>query len=172
MNPAPRHVDARALRRALGMYATGVAVVTARVVQGGQAHHVGLTVNSFASVSLDPPLILWSLDRNNGDIAAFHACSHYAVNVLSAEQLELCRNFSHKKESNFRGIDFTPGESGAPVFPGCCALFECRNEKRYDGGDHVIFIGHVERFERHEREPLVFHGGHYRALHRSEAPLD
>jgi flavin reductase (DIM6/NTAB) family NADH-FMN oxidoreductase RutF len=162
--------DPRALRRALGMYATGITIVTAATSGGGQ--YVGLTVNSFASVSLDPPLVLWSLARDNPDLAAFKASSHYAINVLSSEQFELCRHFAHKKESIFTGVDFKLGSVGAPVFPESCALFECRNLRRHDGGDHIIFIGRVEHFERHEREPLVFHGGHYRRLKRADPPLD
>ena len=165
--------DPRALRRALGMFATGITIVTATEKRArGNGRHVGMTVNCFASVSLDPPLILWSLQKDSSEFDLFRHCDYFAVNVLASDQLELCRHFANKNENRFEGLDFGMGEFGAPVFEGCCALFECRNFHHHDGGDHVIFIGRIERFERHEREPLVFHGGHYRALKRSTPPLD
>ena len=164
--------DPRALRRAFGMFATGITIVTTTGKGSrGTGRPVGLTVNSFASVSLDPPLVLWSLKKDATDFEAFKASEFFAVNVLSSEQLELCKHFAQRKETRFEGLDYALGEYGAPVFEGCCALFECRNLRHYDGGDHIIFIGRVERFERHEREPLVFQGGHYRALKRSTPPL-
>ena len=165
--------DPRALRRAMGMFATGITIVTAMDKSArGAPRPVGLTVNSFASVSLDPPLVLWSLKKDSSDYEAFSRCDFFAVNVLCSEQLELCKHFAQKKTDRFKGMEVTPGEYGAPVFEGCCAIFECRNLRHYDGGDHIILIGRIERFERHEREPLVFHGGHYRALKHSGPVLE
>ena len=157
----PPFLDSRGLRDALGEFATGVAVVTA-CCRAGQP--VGVTINSFASVSLDPPLVLWSLGLASPSIAAFEACSHYAVNILAADQAEWSQRFSQSQDDKFAGIETRVGVGGAPLLPGCCAWFECRNELRYPGGDHIILVGHVENFSRQEKPPLIFHGGQYRRL--------
>jgi flavin reductase (DIM6/NTAB) family NADH-FMN oxidoreductase RutF len=151
-------IDPLLLRVALGQYATGVAVVT---TTDGDGRAVGLTVNSFASVSLDPPLVLWSLGLHSACLAAFRACSHFAINVLNAEQADLSNRFATPTGDKFAGLAWSPGLGGAPLLEGCCARFECRNEAGHAGGDHIIFIGRVERFDRQERPPLVFHGGRY-----------
>ena len=153
--------DARTFRDALGEFATGVTVVTARRADG---QPVGVTVNSFASVSLDPPLVLWSLGLQSPSLAVFESCSHYAINVLAAEQVEISQRFSQSQSDRFAGIDLKVGAGGTPILPGCCAWFECRNEMRYPGGDHLIFVGHVESFQREAKPPLIFHGGNYRTL--------
>lgn len=153
--------DSRSLRDALGEFATGVAVVTARGIDG---QPVGVTINSFASVSLEPPLVLWSLGLGSPSRAGFEACSHYAVNVLAADQAEFSQRFSQPQEDRFAGIDLKVGAGGTPLLPGCSAWFECRNELRYPGGDHVILVGYVENFRRESRPPLIFHGGRYREL--------
>lgn len=157
----PPFLDTRSLRDALGEFATGVAVVTA-CSRDGQP--VGVTINSFASVSLDPPLVLWSLGLQSPSMAVFEACSHYAVNILAADQVELSQRFSQSQNDKFSGIETKVGAGGTPLLPGCCAWFECRNELRYPGGDHVILVGHVENFSRQEKPPLIFHGGQYRKL--------
>jgi flavin reductase (DIM6/NTAB) family NADH-FMN oxidoreductase RutF len=157
----PPFLDTRSLRDALGEFATGVAVVTA-CSRDGQP--VGVTINSFASVSLDPPLVLWSLGLQSPSMAVFEACSHYAVNILAADQVELSQRFSQSQNDKFSGIETKVGAGGTPLLPGCCAWFECRNELRYPGGDHVILVGHVENFSRQEKSPLIFHGGQYRKL--------
>ncbi len=157
----PPFLDTRSLRDALGEFATGVAVVTA-CSRDGQS--VGVTINSFASVSLDPPLVLWSLGLQSPSIGVFEACSHYAVNILAADQVELSQRFSQSQNDKFAGIETKVGAGGAPILPGCSAWFECRNELRYPGGDHIILVGHVENFSRQEKPPLIFHGGQYRAL--------
>ena len=157
----PPFLDSRSLRDALGEFATGVTVVTARAAGG---HPVGVTINSFASVSLDPPLILWSLGLQSPSLAVFEACSHYAVNVLAADQVELSLRFSQSQNDKFAGIDTIVGARGTPILAGCSAWFECRNELRHPGGDHIILVGHVENFARAEKSPLVFHGGQYRRL--------
>ncbi len=159
--PFPIQFDSRALRDALGEFATGVAVVTAR---GADGQPVGVTVNSFASVSLEPPLVLWSLGLASPSLAAFESCSHYAVNILAADQVEFSQRFSQAQEDRFVGITTTVGAGGTPLLPGCSAWFECRNEIRYPGGDHVILVGFVVNFRREPKAPLVFHGGRYREL--------
>lgn len=158
--------DSREFRHALGCFATGIAVVTARDQQG---EPVGLTINSFASVSLDPPLVLWSLSLYSPSLAVFQHCSHYAINILSADQLDYSQRFSRPGEtaaSKFTGIDFAQGAGGAPLLHDCCAWFECRNETRHAGGDHLIFVGLVEQFRRAQAAPapLLFHAGRYRYL--------
>jgi flavin reductase (DIM6/NTAB) family NADH-FMN oxidoreductase RutF len=160
-HPNPQSFDPRTLRDALGEFATGVTVVTAR---GRDGQPVGVTINSFASVSLEPPLVLWSLGLNAPTLADFETCSHYAVNVLAADQEELSQRFSQPQGERFAGIDLIVGATGAPLIPGCCAWFECRNQMHYPGGDHLILVGQVETFCREEKPPLVFHGGLYRSL--------
>ncbi len=141
------------------MFATGVTIVTARNAAG---QHVGLTANSFNSVSLAPPLVLWSLSRSAGSMPAFEQGSHYAVNILAAEQHALAERFAGKRADRFDGVAFREGLNGAPVLAGAAAVFECFNRSRYEEGDHVIFVGEVERCERREgAQPLIFHGGRY-----------
>lgn len=150
-------------REALGMFATGVTVVTARSIQG---HYVGLTANSFNSVSLTPPLVLWSLARSAGSMAAFSAGSHYAINILSADQQDLAKQFAAREGDRFAGVRFETGSGGAPLIEGAAATFECFNRSRYEEGDHVIFVGEVERcWHRPGASPLLFHGGKFYAEH-------
>lgn len=162
--------DTRAFRSALGSFATGVTVITAR---GANNELAGLTVNSFASVSLTPPLVLWSLSLYSPVLAVFQHCSHYAINVLAADQADLSDHFAKstndRSGEKFSGLEFDTGRGGAPLLPGCCARFECRNETRHAGGDHLIFVGLVEKFVREDRAPLLFQGGRYRRLEAVEA---
>ncbi len=153
--------DHRALRDALGAFATGITVVTALDADG---RAIGLTVNSFNTVSLDPPLILWSLSRASPNLATFRAASHFAVNVLAAGQQALSERFARRGADKFAGLEWASGLGGAPLLPGCCAVLECRNELQHDGGDHLIFIGRVERYSRGDAEPLLYFGGRYRQL--------
>ena len=146
-------------RSALGTFATGVTIVTA-LDDAGQA--VGLTANSFNSVSLSPPLVLWSLARSAGSMPAFARGSHYAINILSADQHALAERFAAKGADRFAGVAFREGASGAPILEGACAVFECFNRSQYAEGDHIIFVGEVERCERRDGAlPLIFHGGRY-----------
>ncbi len=166
MTQAASPTDPKAFRAALGQFATGVCIITAR---GPDGQPVGLTANSFNSVSLDPPLILWSLSLYSANLPAFQQATHYAVNILAADQVALSNQFASSREDKFDGVEFVPGLGGSLLLPGCCAQFECRNETRHAGGDHIIFIGLVERFARFEgRAPLVYQGGGYRGI----APLD
>jgi flavin reductase (DIM6/NTAB) family NADH-FMN oxidoreductase RutF len=145
------------------MFATGVTIVTARTADGLL---VGLTANSFNSVSLAPPLVLWSLSQTAASMTAFSTGSHYAINILSAEQQELARQFSTKGVDRFAGVAFTAGLSGAPLLDGAAATFECFNRSRYEEGDHVIFVGEVERCQhRVGASPLLYHGGKFYAEH-------
>lgn len=149
----------QAFRAALGMFATGVTIVTSRGADGAL---VGLTANSFNSVSLEPPLVLWSLSRSAGSMPAFEQGSHYAINILAAEQRPLAERFAGKRAGRFEGVAFREGVNGAPVLAGAAAVFECFNRSRYQEGDHVIFVGEVERCEmRDGATPLIFHGGRY-----------
>jgi flavin reductase (DIM6/NTAB) family NADH-FMN oxidoreductase RutF len=148
-----------AFRAALGMFATGVTIVTAR---GPDGVPVGLTANSFNSVSMSPPLVLWSLARSAGSMPAFARGSHYAINILAAEQHALAERFASKAIDRFKGLAFREGAGGAPIIEGAAAVFECFNRSRYEEGDHVIFVGEVEHCERREgAQPLIFHGGRY-----------
>lgn len=153
--------DSTTFRRTLGMFATGIAVITARASDGSL---IGLTVSSFNSVSLNPPLIVWSLTNTSTVREVLESCEYYAVNVLAADQEALSNLFASKVADRFAGVDWEPGLGGAPVLAGCCAVFECRNALRYPGGDHVMFIGEVERCDRSERDPLLFFNGRYRQL--------
>ncbi|MBN2979198.1 flavin oxidoreductase [Pseudomonas fluorescens] len=150
--------DPRAFRRALGNFATGVTVVTAADAVGRK---VGVTANSFNSVSLDPPLVLWSLDKRSNSHEVFEQASHFAVNVLAADQIDLSNNFARPKDDRFAEIEYQPGEGGAPVFADCSARFHCENYQQVDGGDHWIMIGKVVAFDDFGRAPLLYHQGAY-----------
>ena len=155
--------DSRAFRRALGNFATGVTVVTAADAAGNK---VGVTANSFNSVSLDPPLVLWSLARQAPSVCDFQGASHFAIHVLAAGQHLLSRRFSTPQQDKFGGLDCAEGPAGVPLIDGVLARFVCRNVRQYDGGDHLIFIGQVERCERFDGEPLAFHAGYYQVTVR------
>jgi flavin reductase (DIM6/NTAB) family NADH-FMN oxidoreductase RutF len=150
-------------RNSLAMFATGVTIVTARA-SGGKL--VGLTANSFNSVSLSPPLVLWSLARAAASLAAFSTGSHYAINILAADQINLARRFAAKGVDRFADVAFEQGIGGAPLLAGAAATFECFNRSRYFEGDHVIFVGEVERCaHRTGASPLLFHGGKFYTEH-------
>ena len=151
-------VEGRPLRRALGRFATGVTVVTTLSPEGRRE---GLTANSFSAVSLDPPLVLWSLGRRAPSLAGFKASGHFVVNVLSRGQSELSRHFATPRADKFDGVPFLPGLAGCPILADSLAVFECRTETAIEGGDHVIFIGRVVRAHHREGEPLIFAGGRY-----------
>ena len=123
------------------MFATGVTIVTARTPTG---ELIGLTANSFNSVSLNPPLVLWSLSQGASSLSAFSTGSHYAINILAADQQALALRFATRGVDRFADLDFTEGRSGAPLITGSVATFECFNRSRYVEGDHVIFVGEVE----------------------------
>lgn len=153
--------DPKALRGALGRYATGVTITTCRAPDG---HPVGLTVNSFNALSLEPPLVLWSLRTSSPSMAAFRQSGHFAVNVLAADQVELSRRFASPVTDRFAVGEWRDGLGGAPVLAGCCATLECATEAELPMGDHVLFIGRVLSVEQQDQPPLLFQSGHYRQL--------
>lgn len=153
--------DAREFRNALGTFPTGVAVVTTRAPSGA---FVGLTINSFSSLSLEPPLVLWALQLASPSLGAFDRARHFAVNILAEEQVELSRRFASQVPNKFSDLEVHAGLEGLPLIAGCAARLECRAAARHNGGDHVLFIGQVERFEYDARKrPLVFYAGRYHA---------
>jgi len=148
----------RQFRAALGSFATGVTIVTTRSAAG---EDIGLTANSFNSVSLDPPMVLWSLARKSLSLPAFLESGYFAVHVLAAAQEDLSVTFATRGADKFAGLSVTRGAGGIPLLPGCSALFQCKTAFNYEGGDHVIFVGEVQEFEHFNRAPLVFHSGRY-----------
>ncbi len=146
----------RQLRDALGRFVTGVTVVTTMTPRGP----LGITANSFASVSLSPPLVLWSPARKSRRFPAFEAASHFAIHVLSADQRGLAERFALPGDG-FAEVAFTAGFGGAPLLEGCAARFECRHAAGHDGGDHLIVVGEVLRLEQADLPPLVYHRGEY-----------
>lgn len=150
--------NSRDLRRALGAFPTGVTVVTARSSGGDIA---GLTINSFSSVSLDPPLVLWCLSERAPSRAVFANASHFAIHVLAQDQEHLSKRFSTPLKDKFADLELAAGLGGAPVFEGSSALFECQRRYAYSCGDHIIFVGEIQRYRYSQCSPLVFHGGRY-----------
>lgn len=149
----------RELRDALGQYATGVTVVTTSTDRGP----LGMTANSFASVSLDPPLVLWSPARHSKRFPAFEAAEYFAIHVLSDDQEALAIRFAQSGE-DFDGVSHTAGLGGAPVIAGCTAVLECRHAAGHDGGDHLILVGEVEQLTHTQAEPLIYHRGRFTRL--------
>ncbi|MGA7804371.1 flavin reductase family protein [Bradyrhizobium sp.] len=174
MNDAPKHrtgsdpanelasdhspIDPRDFRNALGTFATGVTIITAA---GADRKPYGLTCNSFASVSLNPPLVLWSLVLYSSSLSVFQNASHFAVNVLGASQQDLANKFAKSSEDKFARVEWTPGLGSAPLLAHSVANFQCRAVDRYYGGDHVIFLGAVEAYSYNRNEPLLFARGGY-----------
>ncbi|HEU4852003.1 MAG TPA: flavin reductase family protein [Telluria sp.] len=153
-----RQFDTLQFRRALGQFATGVTVITTRLADGSFR---GLTASSFNSVSLDPPLVLWSLGSAANSMPIFSGNSHYVINVLSAGQEEIARRFSTRGENPFNSVEFELSRTGQPVLKGVSAWFECHNRSRYPEGDHVIFVGEVEHCEYTDQPSLIFHNGRF-----------
>ena len=152
-------LDHSELRDALGCFATGVTVVTTMTPQGP----LGMTANSFASVSLDPPLVLWSPARKSARFPAFEAAAHFAIHVLAEDQRALSDRFA-REGLNFEGLDYNSGLGGAPLLPGCAARFECAHAAGHDGGDHLIVVGEIRRMTCSGTRPLIYHRGAYTAL--------
>ncbi|CAH0142583.1 p-hydroxyphenylacetate 3-hydroxylase, reductase component [Pseudomonas sp. Bi70] len=151
-------IDSRAFRRALGNFATGVTVITAATPDGQK---VGVTANSFNSVSLDPALVLWSIDKRSTSYEVFQRASHYAVNVLAADQIDVSNQFARPRDDKFESIVYETGEGGAPLLVDCAARFQCEMHQQLDGGDHWILIGKVVAFDDLGRSPLLYHQGAY-----------
>ncbi|EJN13407.1 conserved protein of DIM6/NTAB family [Bradyrhizobium sp. YR681] len=151
-------IDPRDFRNALGTYGTGVTIITAAAPDGKP---YGITCNSFASVSLNPPLVLWSLGVYSSSLSVFQNASHFTVHILGTSQQALANKFSKSSEDKFAGIDWVPGLGNAPVLAESVASFQCRSVNRYYGGDHVIFLGAVEAYSYNTSEPLLFARGTY-----------
>jgi flavin reductase (DIM6/NTAB) family NADH-FMN oxidoreductase RutF len=162
---SPPAFTTRDFRDALAQFATGVTVICA---PGTHGRFVGFTANSFNSVSLDPPLVVWSLDQRAVGMQAFHNCERYAINVLAHDQVELARRFSRPHADRFAGVAYRLGDAGAPLIDGCIAWFECRHHARHRTGDHVLFVGAVESCTRTKGRGLVFHHGRF----GTTSPLD
>ena len=145
----------RDLRHALGRFATGVTIVTTTTARGP----LGITANSFSSVSLAPPLVLWAPARRSSRFPAFEAASHFAIHVLSAGQRDLAERFSRPGEGWPADLDYARGVAGIPLLAGCTARFECRHDAAHEGGDHLIVVGEVLRVAEADLPPLLFHRG-------------
>ena len=157
MNQAP--FDARDFRRTLGQFPTGVTIVTTR---SAEDKPIGVTASSFNSVSVDPPLILWSIDKKSFSCPIFTEAEFFAVNVLSRDQMDLSNKFAGRGEDKFAGVEYDSGLGGAPLLPNSAAQFECRTWQVYEGGDHLIMVGEVVSYRRDEGcLPLVFSRGGY-----------
>jgi len=155
--------DPRAFRRALGNFATGVTVITAKGVteQSPDGVNVGVTASSFNSLSMDPPLVLWSSIKASPSCAIFESASHFAVNILASDQMHLSNHFARQQEDKFATVDWQAGLGDAPLLPNCAGRFQCETYDKVDGGDHWIFIGKVIAFDDFGRSPLCFHQGAY-----------
>lgn len=163
---ASTKVDFTEFRRALGAFTTGVTVVTTRSESDGE---IGLTANSFNSVSLDPPLVLWSLAKSARSLEAFKSCRYFAIHVLADEQEELSTRFAQRGADKFADLALERGPDEIPLLPDCAARFICTTRYQYEGGDHIIFVGEVIDFSHWPRSPLLFHSGKYGQIQRREA---
>jgi flavin reductase (DIM6/NTAB) family NADH-FMN oxidoreductase RutF/DNA-binding MarR family transcriptional regulator len=150
--------DSREFRRCLGQFSTGVTVITGRA---GETL-VGMTVNSFSSVSLDPPLVLWLVDKKSSRFLSFQSAPHFAINVLAENQVALSRHFGRAAHQQFANVEWTPGKNGAPLLAGAAAVFECARDTLHEAGDHIIVVGRVTRAILFERRVLLFSQGRYR----------
>lgn len=156
-----KEIDPRDLRDALGCFPTGVAVATTRAADG---RPVGLTINSFNSVSMDPPLVLWSLSSNAPSMDAFTRHGAFAINILRQDQQDICNQFARPAEDKFAGVAWREGLRGVPLLNDVLVTLECDTYQVVEGGDHEIFIGRVRRIDRNDCDPLVFHRGQLVAL--------
>jgi 3-hydroxy-9,10-secoandrosta-1,3,5(10)-triene-9,17-dione monooxygenase reductase component len=150
--------DLRSYRNALGSFATGVTIVTTQTDAGKP---VGLTVNSFTSVSLEPPLVLWSLARKSPSLGIFDACRHYGINVLASHQAEHCARFATPMPDKFAGTAWSASEEGVPLLEGVAMQLVCENQQRIEAGDHVIFLGRVLHYAPGTGQPLIFCRGEF-----------
>ena len=154
--------DNHRLRSALRLFVTGMTVITARSADG---EPVGMTANSFNSVSLDPPLILWALALSARSKPIFEAAEHFAVHILREDQSELARRFAQAGYDKFAGLDLIGSADGPPLLENCAARLNCRTYAQHPGGDHIIILGEVLAIDSDAAaQPLVYHGGRYAGL--------
>jgi 3-hydroxy-9,10-secoandrosta-1,3,5(10)-triene-9,17-dione monooxygenase reductase component len=162
--------DPGQFRKALGSFTTGVTVVTTRAQDGSD---IGMTANSFNSVSLEPPMVLWSLGKSSLSLPAFEAAEHFAVHVLAQNQEALSGQFARRGADKFAGVVLERGPGDVPLLTEYAARFVCRTAFRYEGGDHIIFVGEVIEFDHHDVPPLLFHSGQYAQLLKQQvSPTD
>lgn len=157
----PARFQSRELRDVYGTFVTGVTIVTTLDKQG---RPFGVTANSFSSVSLDPPLVVWSQGLKAYSYPIFNGAERFVINILARNQLELSRRFSSPIEDRFAGTDTLQGIDGLPIIAGCVAFLECRKVASFPGGDHTLYLGEVENFESSNRDPLAFSRGQYEAI--------
>lgn len=156
-------------RAALGRFASGITVVTSRDASG--TDH-GITVSAFSSVSLDPPLVLISIEKTAGSHGALVESKRFAVNILSADQQKVSDSFAFRLEDKFEGIEWTRGAAGIVLIAGCLAHIECATASEFDGGDHTIFVGRVEKITTADGDPLIYWMGEYRGIDRTAPQKD
>lgn len=169
MNALAPPFDPKEFRRALGMFATGVTIVT---TTGADGAPIGITANSFNSVSLEPPMVLWSLANNARSLPAFSASEYWNVHILSNEQEGLSNRFARAGEDKFSGLVLdTQRAIGAPLLTGCSARFQCKNTFKYEGGDHTIFVGEVVQYDSSALPPLLYVTGGYALASRKAGPI-
>jgi flavin reductase (DIM6/NTAB) family NADH-FMN oxidoreductase RutF len=154
-------IDTMDLRRCLGQFATGVTVVTCA---GSKGEACGITANSFSSVSLDPPLVLWNIAKTSGSLDAYLNAEHFAFNVLSAEQQDISSHFAQSDHTLFADVEHEVSDKGVPLLTGTLACFECRTYEIHDCGDHYIIIGEIERFRKSNKQPLLFFNSSYATI--------
>jgi flavin reductase (DIM6/NTAB) family NADH-FMN oxidoreductase RutF len=151
-------IDRFDLRKALGNFGTGVTIVTTLANDGKP---VGMTANSFSSVSLEPPIILWSLLKTSPSLQAFDDCGRFVINVLALEQVDLSKRFATPQPDKFNGVQYQAGLGGLPVIDGCASVFQCRTVQRMEVGDHILFLGEIESYDHQDRATLLFCRGQY-----------
>jgi flavin reductase (DIM6/NTAB) family NADH-FMN oxidoreductase RutF len=159
LNPS---LEPQRLRQAFGKFATGVTIVTAADADG---RAIGVTANSFSSLSLDPPLLLWSIGRNSSSYGVFQRTGHFAVHVLDQAQAALSQRFSARSVNRFEGVPVESGAGGCPLLPDYHVRFECSVSERHEGGDHLIMVGRILNVEQRPGSPLLFYGGRLARLH-------
>ncbi len=153
--------DSKAFRNALGQFATGVTVITTLDANGNK---VGMTANSFSSVSLDPMLVLWSIAKTSRSFDAFVEAQQFAIHILSAEQQAVSAQFASSCADRFCDVAHHNGLGGIPLLDEYSAVFQCEMQSRYEGGDHIIIVGRVLAFDNRGKSPLIFHAGRYADL--------
>jgi hypothetical protein len=146
------------LRKALGSFGTGVTIVTTKA---SDQRFVGVTANSFSSVSLEPAIVLWSLQKTSPNLSAYDDCGRFVINVLALSQIDHSKRFASPVPDKFNGVDYALGIEGLPVLAGCAATFECRTLQRLDVGDHILYLGEVEAYQHQDQATLLFVQGRY-----------